>query len=65
VKGLGRGPGRWRTSSYSGGGTNSCVEAVMSAPAAVGIRDSTHRDHAELALPAHQWVALLRLADRA
>jgi hypothetical protein len=37
----------------------------MSAPAAVGIRDSTHRDHAELALPAHQWVALLRLADRA
>lgn len=65
MRGLGREPGRWRTSSHSGSGQGDCVEAVLDAPRRVGIRDSTHRDHAALALPAHQWVALLRLAHRA
>jgi len=44
---------------------NSCVEVVLRQPVVVGIRDSTHRDRVELALPVHQWVTLLRLADRA
>ncbi|MFD3685330.1 DUF397 domain-containing protein [Nocardiopsis sp. NPDC058631] len=65
MRGLGREPGQWRTSSRSGGVNNSCVEAVLRAPDAVGVRDSTHRDRTELSLPAHQWVTLLRLVDRA
>jgi len=65
VRGLGREPGQWRTSSHSGGVNNSCVEVVLRQPVVVGIRDSTHRDRVELALPVHQWVTLLRLADRA
>ncbi|WP_435110736.1 DUF397 domain-containing protein [Nocardiopsis synnemataformans] len=62
MRGLGHEPGRWRTSSYSGGGNGDCVEAVLGAPRTVGLRDSAHPAHAELVLPAHQWVALLRLA---
>ncbi|WP_026122581.1 DUF397 domain-containing protein [Nocardiopsis halotolerans] len=62
MKGLGREPGRWRTSSHSSGESASCVEVMLRPPRCVGLRDSTHRDHATLALPAHQWVALLRIA---
>lgn len=62
MRGLGHEPGRWRKSSYSGGGNGDCVEAVLGAPRTVGLRDSAHPAHAALALPAHQWVALLRLA---
>jgi len=63
---LGRKPGQWHVSSRSSTGTNGdCVEAVLRAPSEIGLRDSVHRDRAELALPAHQWVALLRIAGRA
>ncbi|WP_150251165.1 DUF397 domain-containing protein [Nocardiopsis deserti] len=64
MRGLGHEPGRWRTSSYSAGGNGDCVEAVLDPPRTVGLRDSAHPAHAALVLPAHQWVALLRLAER-
>ncbi|PDP87066.1 DUF397 domain-containing protein [Glycomyces fuscus] len=61
MRGLGHEPGRWRKSSHSNDHNGNCVEAVLGAPRTVGLRDSTHPVHAALALPAHQWVALLRL----
>ncbi|WP_285729257.1 DUF397 domain-containing protein [Nocardiopsis sp. ATB16-24] len=63
MRGLGHEPGRWRTSSYSNDPPNgTCVEVVLRSTRQVGLRDSAHRGHAVLEMPAHQWVSLLRSA---
>lgn len=43
----------WRTSSFSGGGSN-CVEVAFT-PDLVGVRDSKNRDSGVLAFGAEQW----------
>jgi hypothetical protein len=50
--------GAWRTSSYSNGGTNNCVEA-SSAESGVLVRDTTNRAGTVLTIPAAAWRALL------
>ena len=63
MRGLGHGPGRWRTSSYSSDQRQgNCVEVVLGPTRKVGLRDSAHRGHTVLEVPVHQWVSLLRSA---
>ncbi|MGH4024214.1 MAG: DUF397 domain-containing protein [Pseudonocardiaceae bacterium] len=52
----------WRTSSYSGNGS-ACIE-VATAPGAVLVRDSKHRDGPALTVPAPVWRAFLRTVTR-
>jgi hypothetical protein len=45
--------GRWRKSSYSGGGNN-CVEVAQTA-ASHAVRDSKNPDAGHLVFPANAW----------
>ena len=46
----------WHKSSYSDGATN-CVE--VSEGVKTLMRDTQHRDHGHLTVPAREWIALL------
>jgi hypothetical protein len=48
----------WRTSSYSNGGTGTCVE-VSDAATGVQVRDTTNRAGTVLTIPAAAWRTLL------
>ncbi|MET9712574.1 DUF397 domain-containing protein [Nocardiopsis alba] len=47
----------WHKASYSSTGDD-CVEVCEGR--VTGIRDTKHRTDVELAVPAHEWAALLR-----
>ncbi|QVJ02785.1 DUF397 domain-containing protein [Nocardiopsis eucommiae] len=47
----------WHKSSYSGG-TNECVE-VREHEVGADVRDTQHRDQAELAFPSGEWQGFL------
>ncbi|MGW9346506.1 DUF397 domain-containing protein [Nocardiopsis flavescens] len=46
-------------STYSGQGSNSCVEAVLARGGRIGVRDSVHRRGHRLDLPPAAWVGFL------
>jgi hypothetical protein len=46
----------WRTSSYSGDNSGTCVEVGTTGPA-LAVRDSNHRDGPQLAFSASTWQA--------
>jgi uncharacterized protein DUF397 len=48
---------RWRTSSYSGNGGNTCVEVADNLPDVVAVRDSKDRGGPVLAFASAQWEA--------
>ncbi|MEU3229393.1 DUF397 domain-containing protein [Nocardiopsis alba] len=48
----------WKKSTYSNGQGGNCVEARATTQGAA-VRDTQHRDHAELSLPNTEWTALL------
>jgi hypothetical protein len=52
----------WHRSSHSGGSTGNCLEARVDAGRAL-VRDTQNREAATLAVPAREWVALLRDLD--
>ncbi|SHJ79081.1 protein of unknown function [Nocardiopsis flavescens] len=59
MKGLAENPGAWVKSTYSGQGSNSCVEAVLARGGRIGVRDSVHRRGHRLDLPPAAWVGFL------
>ncbi|NED49846.1 DUF397 domain-containing protein, partial [Micromonospora aurantiaca] len=49
---------RWRISSHSGGGNNTCVEVALNVPGVVSVRDSEDRDGPVLVFGPSAWRAL-------
>ena len=55
----------WRKSSYSGGSSGNCLEARVDAGKGRAlIRDTQNRELGALAVPAQEWIALLRGIDQ-
>lgn len=53
----------WRTSSYSGGAQQTCVEVGV-APGTVGVRDTKARERGHLEVSRTAWSAFVRHMGR-
>ncbi|MDA2805824.1 DUF397 domain-containing protein [Nocardiopsis suaedae] len=49
----------WHTSSYTGGGSNTCVEVRFVRDRRIQVRDSVHRELAELSFHQRTWIRLI------